>query len=336
MVVHKRLRRGEQYVEDMPLNIIVQGQSLENVDDFTYVGGKENSRGNMDDEVKVRLSRMSAAFASLSDRVFMNSHLHLLTKLRMFDSVVISAGLYGCATWNIKDAQIQQLDSWKFRHLKKILRCKWSDYISYFDVIQRIRDYGIEIGTIAMTITKRRLLYLGHVMRMDDCRLPKKMLYGSINLGRRASGGQETSYHRCVKVDLEKCHLSCDHKELAEKALNRGNWIKYVNLGVKNLYDDWTVQQDNVSQERYYKKLVDSDLYVYALELPDRDVAYENWWIEKRGENWRIELKESRAIEGGLESLSQFEVRQKNRYEIDPREESKVTRDLRELRKNNH
>ena len=111
MVVHRRLLPGEHHVEDIPLNIVVQGQSLENVNVFTYVGGKENVRGDINDEVKVRLSRMSAAFASLSDRVFLNPHLHLLTKLRMFDSVVISAGLYGCATWNIQKSQIQQLES---------------------------------------------------------------------------------------------------------------------------------------------------------------------------------------------------------------------------------
>jgi hypothetical protein len=120
MIVHKRLLPGEQFIEDIPLSITSQGQVLENVDAFTYMGGKENISGDMADEVTVRLSRMSAAFASLSDRVFLNPNIHLFTKLRLFDSVVISNGLYACATWDIKDRQIQQLDSWKFRHLKKI------------------------------------------------------------------------------------------------------------------------------------------------------------------------------------------------------------------------
>ena len=63
----------------------------------------------------------------------------------MFDAVVISNGLYGCATWNISNSQIEKLDSWKFRHLKKILRYKWSDYCSYVDIIDRIKSYGIKI-----------------------------------------------------------------------------------------------------------------------------------------------------------------------------------------------
>jgi hypothetical protein len=128
--------------------------------------------------------------------------------------------LYGCATWNIKDRQIQQLDSWKFRHMKKILRYKWSEYCSYVDIIERIKGYGINIGTIQMTITKRRLLYLGHVIRMNDCRLSKRMLYGGITLGKRASGGQETSYHKCVKDDLIKCHMSADFQVIEGLALD--------------------------------------------------------------------------------------------------------------------
>jgi DNA-binding protein H-NS len=333
MVVHKRLLPGEHYVEDIPLNIVVDGQSLENVDVFTYVGGKENIRGDMDDEVAVRLSRMSAAFASLSDRVFMNPHIHLLTKLRIFDSVVISNGLYGCAIWNIKDKQIHQLDSWKFRHLKKILRCKWSDYCSYVDVIERIRKYGIKIGTIEMTITRRRLLYLGHVMRMDDSRLPKKMLYGGINLGRRVTGGQETSYHKCLRDDLIKCKMPTVFEDLEKLALDKGDWLKKVEWGVGQIYNDWNAAKNDESYYRHFEELL--SLEQFQIQYPNQEVAYNSWMEKKHGEFWRIELEESNITVRGKRSLRFLEVRQKKKYKVDLPEESKVTRVLREFRKNN-
>ncbi len=286
MVVHKRLLPGEQTVEDIPLNITVQGQSLENVDVFTYVGGKENIKGDMDDEVTVRLSRMSAAFASLSDRVFLNPHIHLLTKIRIFDVVVISNGLYGCAIWNIKEKQMQQLDSWKFRHLKKILRCKWSDYSSYVDIIERIKSYGIKIGTIEMTIAKRRLLYLGHVMRMDDYHLPKKMLYGGIKLGRRANGGQETSYHKCVKDDLIKCKMTTDFEALELLALDKRKWLRGVDVGVEQLYSDWHAARNDESYYRHFQELL--TLEQFQIQFPEQDIAYASWMEKKHGEFWRI------------------------------------------------
>jgi hypothetical protein len=333
MVVHKRLLPNEQTVEDIPLNIIVQGQSLENVNVFTYVGGKENIKGDMDDEVTVRLSRMSAAFASLSDRVFLNPHIHLLTKIRIFDAVVISNGLYGCAIWNIKEKQMQQLDSWKFRHLKKILRCKWSDYSSYVDIIERIRSYGIKIGTIEMTIAKRRLLYLGHVMRMDDYRLPKKMLYGGIKLGRRANGGQETSYHKCVKDDLIKCKMTTDFEALELLALDKRKWLRGVDVGVEQLYSDWHAARNDESYYRHFQELL--TLEQFQIQFPEQDIAYASWMEKKHGEFWRIELDESKITVRGKRSLQFMEVRQKKKYKIILPEESRVTRDLREFRKHN-
>jgi hypothetical protein len=332
MTVHKRLLPGEQVIEDIPLSITSQGQVLENVDVFTYVGGKENIRGDMADEVTVRLSRMSAAFASLSDRVFLNPNIHLLTKLRIFDSVVISNGLYGCATWNIKDKQIQQLDSWKFRHLKKILRYKWSDYCSYVDIIERIRGYGINIGTIQMTITKRRLLYLGHVIRMNDCRLSKRMLYGGINLGKRASGGQETSYHKCVKDDLIKCKMSTDFQVIEGLALDKRQWLRSVDLGVKELFNDWHAERNDESYQHHFEQLL--TLEQFRVLFPSQEFAYESWMEKKLGEFWRIELVESNITIRGKRSLRFMEVRQKKRVKLSLPEESKVTRDLKEIRKN--
>jgi len=125
MVQPKRVLAGEELLVDIPINFTIKGQVLENVVVFTYVGGRENENGNMVDEVKCRLSRMSAAFAVLRKRVFSNKNIRLVTKVRILDSVVITNGLYGCAIWNINQEQMQKLDSWKFRHLKIILGVKW-------------------------------------------------------------------------------------------------------------------------------------------------------------------------------------------------------------------
>ncbi len=92
--------------------------------------------------------------------------------------------------------------------------------------------------------------------------------------------------------------------------------------------------KENESYERHYEKLVVRN--VNAVGLPNREAAFESWRVEKRGENWRIELEQSRNSVIGLEALRQFEVRQKSQYELNLPEMSKVTRDLIDLRKSNH
>jgi hypothetical protein len=137
--------------------------------------------------------------------------------------------------------------------LKKILIYKRSDYCSYVDIIERIRGYGINIGTIQMTITKRRLLYLGHVIRMNDCRLSKRMLYGGISLGKSASGGQETSYHKCVKDDLIKCNMSTDFQVIESLALDKRQWLRSVDVGIKELFNDWHAERNDESYQHHFE-----------------------------------------------------------------------------------
>jgi hypothetical protein len=55
---------------------------------------------------------------------------------------------------------------------------------------------------------------------------------------------------------------------------------------------------------------------------------------KKLGEFWRIELVESNITIRGKKSLRLMEVRQKKRIKSSLPEESKVTRDLKEIRKN--
>jgi hypothetical protein len=54
---------------------------------------------------------------------------------------------------------------------------------------------------------------------------------------------------------------------------------------------------------------------------------------KKLGEFWRIELVESNITIRGKRSLRLMEVRQKKRIKLNLPEESKVTSDLKEIRK---
>jgi hypothetical protein len=126
----------------------------------------------MVDVVDCKLPGMSSAFAMLRKRVFDDKDIRLVTKLRIFDTVVITKGLYGCAIWNNNQKQLERLDAWKFRHLKRILGIKWQDYCSYVVLIERIRSFDIDIDTMEATIRIFQLNYLGHILRMKETRYP--------------------------------------------------------------------------------------------------------------------------------------------------------------------
>lgn len=53
------------------------------------------------------------------------------------------------------------------------------------------------------TLKQRRLRWLGHVMRMDDDRISKDMLYGDLAQGKRPTGRPHLRYKDVFKMDLK-------------------------------------------------------------------------------------------------------------------------------------
>ena len=68
----------------------------------------------------------------------------------------------------------------------------------------------IRVWPIVYTVVgPRRLRWLGHVRRMEDCRIPNDILYGELALGRRtARRPPSTAIQRC----LHKRHEGCRHR----------------------------------------------------------------------------------------------------------------------------
>ena len=52
---------------------------------------------------------------------------------------------YGCETWTLYRQNISQLRTVQQRHLRNILRIKWSDYVSNEEVLRRADTEDIEI-----------------------------------------------------------------------------------------------------------------------------------------------------------------------------------------------
>ena len=109
--------------------------------------------------------------------------LHL--KTRMVKSEVVEALLYGCAAWNPLKGDYQKLRAAHHRMLLRILgawyRSPDHQIFSYHLALQRTGCESIE--TVMRT---RRLLWADALIRMDNRRLPIRIMVGTLeNPGRR-------------------------------------------------------------------------------------------------------------------------------------------------------
>ena len=126
--------------------------------------------------------------------------------------------------------------------LRKILGITWKDRVPHTVVLERTGCVSLE-----SMINRNLLRWLGHVIRMDDSRLPKQLLYGELTEGRRAAGGQLKRYKDNAKRTLKACHM--EPKLLETQAVDRQEWRALSRAGLA-LFNEDHVNWLNERRER--------------------------------------------------------------------------------------
>nr|VZI34980.1 unnamed protein product [Spirometra erinaceieuropaei] len=167
-----------------PPQISVNGTQLQVVENFPYLGNTLSLNTKIDDEVANRISKASQAFGRLQSTVWKRHGLQLSTKLKMYKAVILPTLLYGAETWTVYAKQARRLNHFHLSCLRRILRLNWQDRILDTDVLERTG-----ILSISTMLRQMQLRWSGHLVRMDDERLPKRLFYGDVATGSRRQGG---------------------------------------------------------------------------------------------------------------------------------------------------
>jgi hypothetical protein len=107
----------------------LRGESIEDVDSFTYLGSMVTKDGGAVQDVSQRIRKANGAFVQLYP-VWKNSRISTRTKLRIFRSNVKSVLLYGSETWKVMNTTTSKLQTFVNRCLRRILSIHWPEVIS--------------------------------------------------------------------------------------------------------------------------------------------------------------------------------------------------------------
>ena len=80
-------------------DIMVDGNKLNSVLEFTYLGSTISSNGCIDDEIQRRMAKARASFGRLRQRLWNNHHVSLRVKGKIYRAIVLSTLLYGAEAW---------------------------------------------------------------------------------------------------------------------------------------------------------------------------------------------------------------------------------------------
>ena len=239
------IKKTEILAQEAPSQptISINGQALNNVKTFKYLGSTVSDNLCLDNELNSRIGKAAGLYGKLQKRVWDNKKLRLKTKMRVYSTCVISTLLYGSETWPAYARQEARLNTFHLRCLRRTLAISWRDKVTNQEVLSRAG-----LSSIQCMLSERRLRWLGHVRRMGPERLPKDLLYGQLATGTRSTGRPYLRFKDVCKRDLKAAHITVDGWEkLAE---DRIRWRSAIKQGCKAAEEERTRNLEEKRQRR--------------------------------------------------------------------------------------
>ncbi|BHF79344.1 hypothetical protein SprV_0602246400 [Sparganum proliferum] len=151
-------------------SVCLNGIQLHVVENLPYLDSTLSRSTKIDDEVSRRISKASQAFGHLQSTVCDCHGLQLSTMLKMYKAVILPTLLYGAETWTVYTKQARPLNHFHLSCPCRMLKLRWQDRIPDTDVLKRT-----EILSIYAMLRQLQLRWSGHLVRMDDERLPNRL-----------------------------------------------------------------------------------------------------------------------------------------------------------------
>ena len=161
----------------------IDGETVETVSDFTFLGSKVTADGDCSHEIKRRLLLGRKVMLNL-DSILKSRAITLLTKVRLVKAMVFPVVMYGCESWTIKIAEHRRIDAFELWCWRRLLRVPWTARSSNQSILKEISP-GCSLEGLLL---KLKLQYSGHLMWRADS-LEKPLMLGKIE-GRRRRGRQ--------------------------------------------------------------------------------------------------------------------------------------------------
>ena len=156
----------------------IDGETVETVSDFIFLGSKITTEGDCSHEIKRRLLLGRKVMTNL-DSILKNRDITLPTTVRLVKAMVFPVVMYGCERWTMKKAEGRRIDAFELWCWKTLLCVPWTARTSNQSILKEISP-GCSLEGM---ILKLKLQYFGHLMRRVDS-LEKTLMLGNI-------GGQE-------------------------------------------------------------------------------------------------------------------------------------------------
>ena len=161
----------------------IDGEIMETVTDFIFLGSKITADGDCNHEIKRHLLLGRKAMTNL-DSILKSRDITLPTEVHLVKAMVFPIVMYECESWTINKAECWRIDAFELWCWRRLLRVPWTSRRSNQSIIKEISS-GCSLEGLML---KLELQYFGHLMQRDDS-FEKTLMLGKIE-GKRRRGWQ--------------------------------------------------------------------------------------------------------------------------------------------------
>ena len=116
---------------------LINGETMETVTDFIFLGSKITADGDCNHEIKRRLLLRRKALTNL-DSILKSRDITLPTKVHLVKAMVFLVVMYGCESWTVKKAECQRIDAFELWCWRRLLRVPWTARRSNRSILKEI------------------------------------------------------------------------------------------------------------------------------------------------------------------------------------------------------
>ncbi|KAB0353870.1 hypothetical protein FD755_023436 [Muntiacus reevesi] len=140
----------------------IDGEKVETVADFIFLGSKITADGDYSHEIKRHLLLGRKVMTNLVS-ILKSRDITLSTKVHLVKGMIFPVVMYGCESWTIKKAECRRIDAFELWCWRRLLRILWTEKKSNLSNQSILKEISPGCSLEGLML-KLKCQYFGHLM----------------------------------------------------------------------------------------------------------------------------------------------------------------------------